>query len=419
MLIKNRLKEKLKYLYYKYLGRPKLLKVIPKNVNIINCLAENTTLLMSTSNNVIKIKLENGVYYFRQCRLHTEIHEYVRTLIEEYYALHDLQDDKKIVEKSLSKKKNFAKFVNMGITNDKTSTVYKFCMGGVAELIGIENHDAERDERLRDLAQFIWGELYAYKLNSGVKIGSYQTYNAVRQIATKRLADMMGVSELIPNTEFAVLNISDGRRMFGTIMDAAPGIILERESAEKRKSIVTPMLQRSLNNLNFLDTLCREKDHRPGNYTVIINENKANTICAFDNDSPMSFGLGCASFKSYMNCSPYILHNSINRPYIDKNLVNWLSENNFKKIYQATKGLLNPLQMIFLKQRFKILKKAVSGLENQRVVSEEEWNEKTVCDELRGDYGETYLTLFTNDLKLLNQPWIKRVEDEGVHFGDF
>ena len=412
MLIKSVLKEKLKYLYYKYLGRPKSLKVIPKNVSTINCSVENIKMLMSTSNNVLKIKLENEIYYFRRCRLHTEIHEYVKTLIEEYYTLYDLQEDKKIVEESLTKKKNLAKFVNMGITNDETSAVYKFCMGGAAELIGIDNRDAERDERLRDLAQFIWGELYAYKLNSGVKIGAYQTYNAVRQIATKRLADIMGLSELIPTTKFVVLNISDGRKMFGTIMEAAPGVILEHESAEKRKSVATPMLQRALNNLNFLDTLCHEKDHRPGNYAVLVEDNKANTICAFDNDSPMSFSLGGASFKTYMNCSPYILHNSVNRPYVDENLASWLSENNFKEIYRATKGLLNQLQIIFLKRRFKILKKAISRLENQRIASVEEWNEQTVRDELSGTYGQTYLTLFTSNFKLLYHPWTKRTEDE-------
>ena len=316
------------------------------------------------------------------------------------------------MEESLTKKKNLAKFVNMGITNDETSAVYKFCMGGAAELIGIDNRDAERDERLRDLAQFIWGELYAYKLNSGVKIGAYQTYNAVRQIATKRLADIMGLSELIPTTKFVVLNISDGRKMFGTIMEAAPGVILEHESAEKRKSVATPMLQRALNNLNFLDTLCHEKDHRPGNYAVLVEDNKANTICAFDNDSPMSFSLGGASFKTYMNCSPYILHNSVNRPYVDENLASWLSENNFKEIYRATKGLLNQLQIIFLKRRFKILKKAISRLENQRIASVEEWNEQTVRDELSGTYGQTYLTLFTSNFKLLYHPWTKRTEDE-------
>ena len=408
MLVKSYVKEKLKPFYYKFPGRPKTFNALPEELMPITCCSEDITLLTATSNNILKIEYKGKTLFFRQCRIHTEIHEYVRALIEAYFCTCELQKDKEIVEKSLANRKNFTKFVNMGVSNDFSSDVYKFCMGGSSELIGIINDDIEVDDRLRDFAQFVWGELYAYKLNSGIQMGSYQTYNAVRQIATKRIANIFGLSELIPSTEYAVLNISDGRTLFGTIMEAAPGIILERESMQKRRSIVTPKLQHALNNLNFLDALCYEKDHRPGNYTVTMSDNKAESICAFDNDSPMSFGLGNASFKSYMNCSPYILHNSLNRPYVDEKIVEILSANDFDEIYQATKDLLNSIQIIALKRRFNTLQKAISTVKPHKVISDEKWNDATVCEELSGVYGKTYLGLFTEDLELVYQPWIKR-----------
>lgn len=408
MLVKSYIKEKLKALYYKYPGRPKTFHALPAEATPITCRPEDITVLTATSNNILRISYEGKTLFFRQCRQHTEIHEYVQTLIDEYYCSGELPKDREIVERSLAQRKNFSKFVNMGMTNDVTSGVYWFCMGGPSELIGITNDDAELNDRLRELAQFVWGELYAYKLNSGIKTGAYQTYNAVRQIATKRIADLFGLSELVPGTEFAVLNILDGRKLFGTIMEAAPGIILERESAQKRRSAVTPRLQHALNNLNFLDALCYEKDHRPGNYTVVMSGNKAESICAFDNDSPMSFGLGNASFESYMNCSPYILRDSLNRPYIDEKIVKILSTNNFDKLCQATKDLLNPVQIMALKRRFRALQKVVSILRPHTALSDEEWNEETVREELSGAYGKTYLGLFTEDMKLAYQPWIKR-----------
>lgn len=407
MFAKNYMREKLKFFYYKYPGRPKTFRAPPADAIPISCRPEDITLLTATSNNILKISYGEKTLFFRQCRLHTEIHEYVQTLIEEYYCSGALQNDRELVEKSLAQKKNFSKLVGMGVTNDVSSGVYRFCMGGSSKLIGIINDDPALNERLRDFAQFVWGELYAYKLNSGIKTGSYQTYHAVRQIATKRIADLFCLSELVPRTAFAVLNISDGRKLFGTVMEAAPGIILERESARKRKSVVTPGLQHALNNLNFLDVLCHEKDHRPGNYTVVMRGNKAESICAFDNDSPMSFGLGGASFASYMNCSPYILHHALNRPYIDEKIVKVLSANDFDVIYQATKDLLNPAQITALKRRFHTLQKAVSMLEPHTAISEEEWSDETVREELSGAYGKTYLALFTQDLELAYQPWIQ------------
>lgn len=408
MLVKSRVKDKLKTVYYKRLGRPKSFCVLPPEVTSIACRAEEITLLSATSNNVLKVAHEGKTLFFRQCRRHTEIHEYVQTLIGEYYDPRGLQKDREIVERSLADRKNFSKFVNMGVTNDFSSNVYRFCMGGSSERIGIIHDDAELNDRLRDFAQFVWGELYAYKLNSGIKTGAYQTYNAVRQIATKRIADLFDLSEFVPKTEFAVLHISDGRTLFGTVMEAAAGTVLEHASAQKRRSVVTPRLQRALNNLNFLDALCYEKDHRPGNYAVTLREGQAESVCAFDNDAPMTFGFGSASFQTYMNCSPYILHHSLNRPYVDKRIINALSTIGFDEIQQATKDLLNSVQRMALKRRFHALQKAILATEPHQVLSDEEWNGATVREELSGAYGKTYLGLFTEDLKTAYQPWIER-----------
>ena len=60
-----------------------------------------------------------------------------------------------------------------------------------------------------------------------------------------------------------------------------------------------------------------------------------------------------------------------------------------------------------LKRRFRALQEAVSMLRPHTVISDEEWNDETVREELSGAYGKTYLGLFMEDLELAYQPWIR------------
>lgn len=379
------------------------------NQRKIKCARSDVSIMTNTSNNIMKIRIGKELFFFRECKLHLEIHQYVSEEIQNYYTkLHsELIEDRMYIESVLAKDRNFKKFVNMGITNDCTSGAYNFCMGNGGGHIGLYGMSSEMEERVKEFVQYIWGDLFVYKLNNGLKKGEYQTYNAIRSIATYRLAKLFGVQELIPETEYAWIYIDDQLPIFGTIMKEAPGVCMEKMDTEMRKSVCTPELQRALNNLNCLDVICLEKDHRPGNYNVILDKGKAKGIVAFDNDSPNSFGIGKISFETYGGCSPWIVSGNLNRPYMDRELANRILDVSERELYDTVGFLLNKYQYMSLKHRLNRVKKILSGLRNERFLDKDQWNETTIAQELCGKYGTTYLMKFLQKQDVLYQPWIR------------
>lgn len=388
---------------------PKSFSNLPKNIERISCSEKDVRLITNTSNNVMIIEKDGRSLYFRECKIHKEIHKYVADEINYYYSKVSPQyiEDKLFLENALSENHNFKKFVNMGMTNDKTSGVYHFCMGHGGEYIGLNGLDSKQEKRFQSFAQYIWGDLFAYMLNKGVKINQYQIYNAVRSVSFYRVAKLLDLEYLVPKTEFAILNIGS-EKIFGTVMEEAQGTTVEKESVEYRRQISSPSLQHSLNNLNLLDVICFEKDHRVGNYTVTTKNGKAVSVNAFDNDSPNSFGMGNAAFKTYMGCSPLILKGSLNRPYVDEKLAQKILELNDGKLENSLGNLLNRYQMFALKRRIKSVKKVLSTAPQKCFLSDEQWNDNTMADECSGKYGNTYLTEFLSKQRLVPMPWLEK-----------
>ena len=215
----------------KYVLKPNRQAKLLSDVRWIDCTQRDITVLLSTSNNVLRVNLGGKTVFFRECKRHSEIHQYVADEIEYYYTkLHpELYDDRLHIEKALADKSNFKRFVNMGITNDASSGAYHFCIGDGAQFVGLGEMPLDMETRMKDFVQFIWGNLFAYRLNGGVKIGEYQTYNAVRSIATYRLARLLGIGDIVPKTEYANLCIDNEVVLFGTVMDEAEGVSVDVE----------------------------------------------------------------------------------------------------------------------------------------------------------------------------------------------
>lgn len=64
----------------------------------------------------------------------------------------------------------------------------------------------------------------------------------------------------------------------GTFMLEAKGISPVSLTKKQRKK-VAPSFQRNCSDLNILDAICYEKDHRPGNYNVLIDKDGLITGC--------------------------------------------------------------------------------------------------------------------------------------------
>lgn len=405
----KKLKKILLPLVCKFILKPKSFSKVPEHVRQICCKSGEVRLLANTSNNVYLVEIDGKNLFFRECKRHSFMPDYVQETIDIYYTyiVKDLNGDREFLEECLQDKSRLKIFFNMGMTNDRTSGAYQFCIGNGPHNIGLPDLDPNRETRMKDLVQYIWGDLFSYSLNSGVKIGNFQTYNAVRCIATYRVAQMIGLGDMVPKTEYVFLCPEGRKPMFGTLMDPAPGVCMEALSCAERQDASSPALQRALNRLNLLDVLNLEKDHRPGNYHVVLAEGKGENVVAFDNDSPNSFSIGGASFSTYMGCSPWCVKGKLNRPYVDRSVADRILTLEDEQVDAQLGDILNRIQLLSLKKRLKQVKKVLRNAPMSVFLTEEQWTEETVERELSGDFGMTYLQQFLGEQKLMEQPWIK------------
>lgn len=235
--------------------------------------------------------------------------------------------------------------------------------------------------------------------NNGVK---YQTLNAGKMMAEEAIASLFGVERLLTKTHFCRVRIGNGEELVGTMMSDAGGVDV-RFLKNYYLDAITPQLVCDLNNLNILDAVCYEKDHRPGNYHLILNkEKKAVSLCAFDNDSPWAFSpFGTMGFKSYENSSCLTKDGKINRPYVDAGLAESVLQLDKATFYERLTPYLNKIQLKVCWKRICKLKLALNKSRSS-FKERNKWDEHTVKDELSGKYGRTYLMVLINLYERIN-----------------
>lgn len=370
--------------------------------------------LTNTTNNIIRIKLKNKTFYFRECRRHTDRLEFALDLIEDYFDVFNLgkKEDKNLIVSCLNNKNNLDLFFSMGFIGDKNSLSNKFVMSHNPKLIGLSEFSEDDYSRIRDFLLFVWGEIYSWNHHVCVKKGRYQTINSSKQISTKIVADFLGISDLIPNVSYCFISIN-GKKKFGTIMEEAPGICPNTLSTEQRKSLLCPYLLHNLEKLNVLDALTREKDHRPCNYNIYIEKQNVINVCAFDNDSASTFEIGGISFSSHKGSSPILSkRGKINRPAFDVKLKNNILSVENDAIRNSLKKHLNSLQLSAFIKRLKSLKKALRSAQTHTpsiFIDDYTWSNELVNDYLNCSYGKTYLNIFIEDNLVDPQPWLDSI----------
>lgn len=231
----------------------------------------------------------------------------------------------------------------------------------------------------------------------------YQTYNAGKMMAEETIAALFGVERIMTHTHFCRLQIGDGEEMVGTMMSDAGGVDV-RCFKDNYKEVFTPQLVCDLDNLNILDAVCHEKDHRPGNYHLLLDE-KGNvvSICSFDNDSPWSFSpFGKINFKTYEKASFLIKDNEINRPCIDEDMANRVLGLKKQQLQEKLSPYLNRCQLNACWKRVHKLQRTLENSCNS-FRKREDWNEDVVNQELSGRYGRTYLVILCDLYNRINK----------------
>ena len=263
------------------------------------------------------------------------------------------------------------------------------------------------------------GYFHECALLSSENGGRYETMPTNTSLASERIAKLLGLGDLIPDSEYLYLKIDEEPLKYGLMTEPAPGIcVIAVSSKEARRNSITPALQRALNALHLLDTICYETDHHPSNYNVIFNERGAAVgISAFDNNGEGAFRFSRKiSFKNNKGCSPLVDRNgNMNRPYLDADLVHNLATLTFSGTFAALKDCVPVASILFMWMRVTALRDAIrnslrSG--TAQLLRSEEWSEETVSEELSGQYGKTYLHSYIEDCvvpeeKLLLSPYEK------------
>lgn len=396
------IKQNLLYFLCKTIYRP--LPIEENNVkHIISVEYKDLLIEKNTTFNVCKLNIQNKEYYFRECKKHVKFEEYLRNLINEY--VDSLEDNNPLkleflkVRNTLMKPDVVRKLFRMGIVNDRSSKISYFFKSNDISIWGIQELENIELNELKDLFQYLWGEIYSYRLNAGLKKGLYQSFNASKSLATKKIADLLGIGYLIPEIELVKLVFPDGNEKIGTLMSAVNGIAPKKMLyAEKQK--ITPKFQRDCNSLNVLDAICHERDHRPGNYFVRLNSNgEVDSLEAFDNDAPMTFSLtGNINLVTYWGSSPLLLSDgALNLVHVDKKLAQKILKLKDEEIVNSLKLILSKIQVWFVCKRIHKMQKAIKHTMQKSAdffISDTEWNEKTIKEELSSDTINSYLKIF-------------------------
>lgn len=239
-------------------------------------------------------------------------------------------------------------------------------------------------------------------MKDGKAIGYFRSLSDLKAIqvsfAAEKLAGILGLSDMVPHTEFVRLSVN-GKELCGTLQEPAQGNCIIGIDTPERRTAITPSFQRAMNMMNMMDVISHDADHSPNNYNVIFDsQRKATGVSCFDNNGVGSFPLSASiCFETYKHCSAIMnADGSFNRPYVDRALKNTLESIRLSDLL-ILKDHLRFLQILFVRIRIKRLIKALSGLSSDRVLSEEDWNQATIEKELSGEYGKTYLTGYLVD----------------------
>lgn len=371
-----------------------------------------------TATNPIRIFNPDG--YFRECRKHQNLSEYLQETTKEYFfeiiplCYADISNPdgggynaeyQMIVNILNEQKTNYMKFTSMGSSGNPSSPLMLFHTKHDFDVVGLKCVEGRMPWDV--IETFVWysrSHIDAWNFAKGVNKNSWQTYNAQRGIATYEISKVIGLEGIVPKTSYCRLSIDERRTKFGSFMDLAEGIHYDEYSHYDKDKVLTPKLQRALVNLNILDAITYEKDHRLNNYNIVFGDNgKAIDVCAYDNDAGPTFFISPSpTFSTYAGCSPIIMNGLVNRPHLAKNVAERLLSVKKAEVYNALDGLCNGVQKWACWQRVQAVQKAIkktSRLNSDFLLDNSQWNESTMREELSGKYGKTYLCLINNSFK--------------------
>ena len=319
---------------------------------------EKACLNVSSTNNVIELWVGRDKWFLRLCDKNEPLSALLETLIYKYETLTS-QNLPEAIKKQI--RGHIHKFANMGYMDDFDSPVYNFFKTGDYERLGITlngDDDYLKSEQFKGFVHYVWSELASNRRNASG--GEWQCFNLNRCRSQELIYSLLGVGRLICKTVPAKVKIG-AHLCYGYLMKEAKGLNPVSSGNLNKYDINTDSLKKDLNILNILDVLCYERDHRPGNYNVVVNEeNEVVSLQAFDNDSDFAFFPTSTIKKSFVGSSPLIGGAGIiARDVLDSEFLHGFLSLTNGQIRSTLSPYLNKLQIYYLKIRLAKLQKAI------------------------------------------------------------
>lgn len=407
--IKIKLKKALRLiLIFLFISQAKFIVLAIEPASVLDVKKYPITWTSGLNNNVRIINFDDGVKYFKECKKKLNIKDTVDRIISEYFGeyLNNFSfNDKELLTKTLSEKNNLKKFVDMGFLWEPYSRISKYlkneidtsCLG--VPLVTAQKLNIDLKEFFSYASrEFVQRDFFSFQ----VKEGELQIDLALKTLAAYRLARYLGIDDIIQKPEFVELLTKHGSKL-GILTNQANG---KDVSTIKNLGLkVAPNFQRQLINLQVLDTITNEYDHNPKNCFFQIKNDKIVDLVAFDNEG----GFWGKNFKLKKGLrwekipSLVATDKKIRLPHMSKSLAEKILKTTDLDIENILNDLLTADQINSVKKRFNCLKSSLINTilyNNNFLLSDDQWSQETIRDELHGNYENTYLKYFCHKLNL-------------------
>lgn len=372
-----------------------------------------------SANNIKLVQTEEGLLYFREIICRAPLPEFLSYLLDDYLLL---LNNERILDNFTQKvpieihfsaevKVEFSAYVARCRQNpdfyrrlSRSREVlqragYSMWRSGTRltpELLancGFPNCPESLMHVFPDFFSFLTNGIEQYSRSAMAGPGGMDVFNACRTLATKEVADALGVGHLIPQTEVVLLR-AGAALMYGVLCNRCPGMRAKDAPWEP-----SPSLQRDLADLQVLDALCCQPDHWVNNYNVEECSGRAVRAMAFDNDNMWAFFPTCRiSFVSVCGGSPLLDKSGrIRLPHLSAETAQCVLACDVADLCSRLKPYLNALQRFALRIRLYRLQRALRRTIAARadfLLADDEWTEQTLQEELSGAYGCTYTCLY-------------------------
>ena len=320
----------------------------------------------SSSGNLFELKVKGEKYFFRPCFERQDDAKFLKRLLFFYERYIDKSGVQGIREQ-LANRRNANRFLVMGIPNDSSSRLYLYLKEKNPCSIGLNKHclDQMGQARLDQFVHYAWSEIVSHRLNANG--GNYQLFSYNRCKCQEEMYNLLGVGRLICPVKLVRLRGIDGEMIVGSLMPEAKGVS-PLVHGKTNMEIVSPALQGELDIMNVMDAICYERDHRPGNYNIVVsNDGHGVSVQAFDNDSSLTFAPVVHVDCSFGGCSPVVGSNGkFNIPGMDNEFKERLLGLSEAEVRGSVASYLNRLQAISLIHRISSIKKSILKGENGR-----------------------------------------------------